>query len=30
MPRAYSVEKTMRTWFNIQLPLVDAWLGNVD
>lgn len=30
MPRAYSVEKTMRNWFNIQLPLVDAWLGNVD
>lgn len=30
IPRAYSVEKTMRVWFNIQLPLVDAWLGNVD
>lgn len=29
-PRPYSVEKTMRAWFNIQLPLVDAWLGNVD
>ena len=30
MPRPYSVEKTMRAWFTIQLPLVDAWLGNVD
>ena len=30
MPRPYSVEKTMRAWFNLQLPLVDAWLGNVD
>lgn len=30
MPIPYSVEKTMRNWFVIQTPLVDAWLGNVD
>ena len=30
IPTAYSVEKTMRNWFVIETPLVDAWLGNVD
>lgn len=29
-PRPESVEKAMRNWFRIQLPLLDAWLGNVD
>ncbi len=29
-PRSYSVEKTMRQWYRIQLPVLDAWLGNVD
>ncbi len=30
IPTAYSVEKTMRSWFVIETPLVDAWNGNVD
>lgn len=30
MPRDYSVEKSMRNWFMIQQPLIDAWIGNVD
>ena len=30
IPTAYSVEKTLRQWFVIETPLVDAWLGNVD
>ena len=29
-PRNYSVERTMRIWYRIQLPILDAWLGNVD
>ena len=29
-PRNYAVEKTMRQWYRIQLPVLDAWLGNVD
>lgn len=28
--RDYSVERTMRQWYRIQLPILDAWLGNVD
>ena len=30
IPTAYSVEKTMRSWFVIETPLIDAWIGNVD
>ena len=30
VPTAYSVEKTMRKWYVIETPLVDAWIGNVD
>ncbi|MBO4350825.1 MAG: hypothetical protein J6A01_07780 [Proteobacteria bacterium] len=30
VPTVYSVEKTMRSWFVIETPLIDAWLGNVD
>ena len=30
VPLPYSVEKTMRRLYTIQLPLLDAWLGNVD
>lgn len=29
-PRDYSVERTMREWYRSQLPILDAWLGNVD
>ena len=28
--KPYSIEKTLREWFNIQAPLVDLWLGPVD
>lgn len=27
---SYMVERTMRTWFTMQEPLLDAWLGDVD
>ena len=30
VPTRYSVEKTLREWFNIQAPLIDLWLGPVD
>lgn len=28
--RSYSVEKTLREWFNLQAPLIDLWIGPVD
>lgn len=30
VPTTWSVEKTLRQWHVIQLPLIDVWLGNVD
>jgi hypothetical protein len=30
LPLDYSVEKTMRNWFMIQQPLIEAWIGHVD
>ncbi len=30
VPTTWSVEKTLRQWYVIQLPLIDVWLGNVD
>lgn len=30
LPRKFPVEKQMRAWFRIQLPLLDLWLGDID
>lgn len=29
-PTTWSVDKTLRKWFAVQQPLLDAWIGNVD
>ena len=30
VPAAWSVEKTLRKWNAVQVPILDTWLGNVD
>ncbi len=30
VPAAWSLEKTLRKWNAVQVPILDAWLGNVD
>lgn len=30
MPTSWAVDKTLRRWYAVQQPLLDAWIGNVD